>query len=235
MLKVEGLHVAYDGLKALEDITFEVYDQEFLALIGSNGAGKSTLLNTLMGLLKPSAGVIYFDGERIDRLSSADIVEKGLILVPEGKCSFPQMSVVENLLMGAYPRRCRKMMRQTLEQVFTYFPRLKERQKQLACTLSGGELQMLVIGRGLMAQPRLLMLDEPSLGLAPFLVLEIFGILKDLHQSLGISIILAEQNVSHALRLSKRAVVLENGQVAMEGSSADLLNNPEVKVRYLGI
>jgi len=235
LLKVEGLCVAYDGLKALENVTFEVHEKEFLALIGSNGAGKSTLLNTLIGLLTPSAGAIYFDGKRIDHLPPADIVELGLVLVPEGKWAFPQMSVMENLLMGAYPRRCKKTMKQALELVFELFPRLKERQKQLAHTLSGGELQMLVIGRGLMAQPRLLMLDEPSLGLAPRLVLETFEVLEKLHRNLGLSIILAEQNVSHALRLSERAIVLENGRVAMEGCSTDLLSNPEVKVRYLGL
>ncbi|MGQ9676416.1 MAG: ABC transporter ATP-binding protein [Chloroflexota bacterium] len=235
MLRVENLSVAYDGLKAIEDVSFEMREGEFVALIGSNGAGKSTLLNTLIGLLTPSSGAIYFEGERIDALAPAEIVDRGLVLVPEGKWAFPQMSVMENLLMGAYPRRCHKQMRQTLDQVFSLFPRLEERQKQMAHTLSGGELQMLVIGRGLMAQPRLLMLDEPSLGLAPRMVLDTFAVLERLHSSLGLSIILAEQNVSHALRLSDRAMVLENGRLAMEGQSSALLNDPEVKVRYLGM
>lgn len=235
MLKVEGLSVAYDGLKALEGVTFEVQEGEFLALIGSNGAGKSTLLNTLSGLLKPLAGTITLDGERIDHLRPADIVDRGLILIPEGKWVFPQMSVKENLLMGAYPRRCHKRQKEMLEQVYAHFPRLKERERQMAHTLSGGELQMLVIGRGLMAQPRLLMLDEPSLGLAPRLVLETFEVLQTLHRSLGLSIILAEQDVSHALRISSRAIVLENGRLVMTGNSADLLTDPEVKVRYLGM
>ena len=235
MLKVEGLSVAYGGLLALRGVSFEVHEHEFLALIGSNGAGKSTLLNTLTGLLTPAAGTVQLDGKRIDRLSPADIVDHGLILVPEGKWVFPQMSVRENLLMGAYPRRCHTAARETMDQVYHHFPRLKERHNQLAQTLSGGELQMLVLGRGLMAQPRLLMLDEPSLGLAPRLVLETIQILADLHRSLGLSVILAEQNVSHALRLSRRAIVLENGYLVMEGDSAELLMDPNVKVRYLGM
>ena len=235
LLRVENVSVAYNGLKAIEEVSLEVREGEFVALIGSNGAGKSTLLTTIAGLLRPVSGAIYFCGERIDHLGTHEIVDRGLILVPESKWAFPQMSVMENLLMGAYPRRCQKGMRQTLEQVFALFPRLKERQHQMAHTLSGGELQMLVIGRGLMSQPRLLMLDEPSLGLAPRMVLDTFAVLEKLHQTHGLSIILAEQNVSHALRLSQRAVVLENGRVAMQGDSASLFNSPEVKVRYLGM
>ncbi len=235
MLRVTNLSAAYSGLKALEGVTFEVREGEFVALVGSNGAGKSTLLNTLAGLVKPLAGTIEFDGHRIERRSPADIVDLGLVLVPEGKWVFPQMSVRENLLMGAYPRRCQAKARQALEQVYEYFPRLKERERQQAATLSGGELQMLVIGRGLMAQPRLLMLDEPSLGLAPRLVRETFTILETLHAQLGLTIILAEQNVSYALRLSTRALVLENGRLAMEGKSSDLLLDPRIKVRYLGL
>jgi branched-chain amino acid transport system ATP-binding protein len=235
VLEVVDLCVAYDGLVALEGVSLDVQEGEFLALIGSNGAGKSTLLNTLAGLLTPQRGTVHLDGHRIDRLQPADIVERGLVLVPEGKWVFPQMSVRENLLMGAYPRRCAPRQKETLDQVYACFPRLKEREKQTAQTLSGGELQMLVIGRGLMSQPRLLMLDEPSLGLAPRLVLETFSILHTLHESLGLSIILAEQNVSHALALSRRAVVLENGRVAMTDESAALITNPEIKVRYLGM
>lgn len=235
MLKVEGLTVSYDGLRAVEGITFNMDDGEFLALVGSNGAGKSTLLNALSGLLKLSAGAVYLDGTRIDRLSPADIVDLGLVLVPEGRWVFPQMSVLENLLMGAYPQRCRKRTRETLDYVLTLFPQLKKRRRQLTQTLSGGELQMLVIGRGLMAQPRLLMLDEPSLGLAPKLVMDTFNTIRNLHEELALGIILAEQNVSHALRLSRRSIVLENGRVAMEGMSDQLLTNPEVKIRYLGM
>ncbi len=235
MLRVRNLSAAYSGLKALEDISFEVQGGEFVALVGSNGAGKSTLLNTLAGLVKPIAGTVEFDGHRIERRSPAEIVELGLVLVPESKWIFPQMSVRENLLMGAYPRRCQARMKEALEQVYEAFPRLKERERQQAATLSGGELQMLVIGRGLMAQPRLLMLDEPSLGLAPRLVRETFSILESLHTRLGLTIILAEQNVSYALRLSTRALVLENGRLAMEGKSMDLINDPQIKVRYLGL
>ncbi|MGB9605861.1 MAG: ABC transporter ATP-binding protein [Bryobacteraceae bacterium] len=230
-----NLSAAYSGLKALQDVTFEVQEGEFVALVGSNGAGKTTLLNTLVGLVKPTSGTIEFDGHRLDRRSPAEIVDLGLVLVPEGKWVFPQMSVRENLLMGAYPRRCEARAKETLEQVYEYFPRLKERDRQQAATLSGGELQMLVIGRGLMAQPRLLMLDEPSLGLAPRLVRETFSILESLHARLGLTIILAEQNVSYALRLSERALVLENGRLAMEGRSSDLLSDPRIKVRYLGL
>jgi len=235
MLKVDGIDVAYNGLQALYSVSMEVKEGEFLALVGSNGAGKSTLLNSVAGILRPSAGAIYLDGQRIDGLPPHRIVEMGISLIPEGKWMFPQMNVLENLLMGAYPSKARAKMNEMLEEVFQYFPRLKERQKQQAQTLSGGELQMLVIGRALMARPRLLILDEPSLGLAPRLVLEIFQILRCLHAESGITVILAEQNVYRALQMAGRGLVLENGRVVMDGPASSILEDESIVHKYLGM
>ena len=200
---------------------------------GANGAGKTTTLKVLSGLLRPQAGIIMFDGEPIDGCSPTEIVRRGIIQVPEGRALFAEMSVIDNLLMGAYatPKAGRGMR---LEQIFSIFPRLKERRRQLAGTLSGGEQQMVAIGRGLMADPKLLMLDEPSLGLAPLLVEEVFGVIKEINAS-GVTVLLVEQNTQHALSLSSRGYVLEAGRVVLSGSGQALLANADVRKAYLGL
>ncbi len=232
MLKVSNLNVSYKGLQALWDVSLEVKEGEFVALIGSNGAGKTTLLKTISGLLQPSSGSIEFLGERIDGLPSHKICELGVIHIPEGRKLFPLMKVVENLEMGAYLPRSRREVHNSLRQVYQLFPFLKERQNQDAGTLSGGEQQMLAIGRGLMAKPKLLMLDEPTLGLSPKLGAEIFKTLKLLNQQ-GITILLVSQEVYQALTLAGRAYVLENGRIVLEGEN--LLENEAVKESYLGL
>ena len=235
MLEVTGIDVFYGGLKALDQVTFDVKEGEFVALIGSNGSGKSTLLNAIAGLITPQKGTITFNGVKIDGAQPSTILEKGIVLVPEGRALFPQMSVMENLLMGAYPTRTRGTYKCALEQVFSYFPRLYERKNQESQTMSGGEQQMLAIGRGLMSQPRLLMLDELSLGLAPKIVMDICAILQRMHKDNEVTIVLSEQNIYHALQLANRGVVLENGKVTLTGSSEELLCDDNVKNTYMGL
>lgn len=234
MLKVEHINVSYGEIRVLWDISFEIYKGEIVAVVGSNGAGKTTLLKTISGLLIPSSGNIEFLGKRIDGLPPYIIAREGIAHVPEGRQIFPFLTVLENLKMGAYANESKRNKEETLEWIFRLFPVLKERSNQIAGTLSGGERQMLAIARGLMMKPKLLMMDEPSLGLAPKIVSEIFEIIEKLHEK-GLTILLVEQNVHHALELASRAYVLETGKIVLEGKGELLLNNPEVKKAYLGI
>ncbi len=234
MLKVSGLQAFYGDMQALHGVTLEVREGEIVSVIGSNGAGKTTTLMTISGILRPRRGAIEFDGRRIDGLKPAEIVEAGLVHVPEGRQLFPSMTVEENLTMGACTRRAKAARPETLDRVYRQFPRLRERRHQVAGTLSGGEQQMVAIGRGLMACPRLLMLDEPSLGLSPMLVTAIFDIIQEINRG-GATILLVEQNVFRALKLSHRGYVLENGQVVAEGPSQQLLRDPQVRTAYLGL
>lgn len=234
MLTVEKINVFYGNVQALWDVSLKVEKGEVVALIGSNGAGKTTTLKTISGLLRPRSGSINFLGERVDSFDPRRIVELGLVQVPEGRHLFPYMTVLENLKMGAYPSYARKRKSETLEWVFTLFPILKERKGQLAGTLSGGEQQMLAIARGLMARPKLLMLDEPSLGLAPMYTLKIFDLIKKINQE-GVTILLVEQNVRQALEISDRGYVLETGRITLEGEGNQLVDNRHVKEAYLGM
>lgn len=235
MLKVSNINVYYGDLQALHDVSLEVNDGEFVTLVGSNGSGKSTLIKTIMGLITPRTGNVEYNDSRICGLPSYTVNDFGISLVPEEKWNFPSMDVEENLLMGAYPKRCHSCTRENLERVYHYFPRLKERRKQLSKTLSGGELQMLIIGRALMSNPRLIMIDELSIGLSPKLALESFELLSRLHRENDLTVILAEQNVFGALEIADRGVVLKNGQVAMEGSGKELLASDQIRAQYLGI
>jgi len=233
MLTIEKLQVAYGKVQALWDVTFAVPDGEIVALVGANGAGKTTLLKTVSGLLRMQSGSITYDGKHIEEASPPEIVKHGVVQVPEGRKLFPEMTVIDNLLMGAYtiPQSERP---QRLDRVFSVFPVLKERQKQIAGTLSGGEQQMVAIGRGMMAGPKLLMLDEPSLGLAPILVEEVFGVITEINR-LGVTILLVEQNTQHALNLAHRGFVMELGRIALSGSGNELLANSNVRKAYLGL
>ena len=234
MLKVEAIDVYYGDLQALSEISFEVAHGEVVSVIGANGAGKSTTLRTISGLERVRRGGIEFEGRDITRASTSSIVEMGVSHVPEGRQLFPTMTVLENLEMGAQFARNKKNKQETFEQVFTYFPRLRERLEQKAGTLSGGEQQMAAIGRGLMSKPRLLMLDEPSLGLAPLLVSTIFEIIGRIKED-GASILLIEQNVFHALKISHRGYVLENGRAVLQGEGQELLETPHIRTTYLGL
>jgi branched-chain amino acid transport system ATP-binding protein len=234
MLEVCNIDTFYGKSQALWDISLKIDEAEIVALVGANGAGKTTLLNTISGLLCPTSGSIEFLGRRIDGLAPHIIVEMGLSHIPEGRRLFTDMSVRENLEMGAYTSGAWKRKKETLEQVYQVFPALKERAGQLARTLSGGEQQMLAMGRGLMARPKLCMFDEPSFGLAPMLVLEVFQVMESLRKQ-GITILLIEQDVRHSLEISDRAYVLENGRVALEGESKKLLKEDLIKKAYLGL
>jgi len=233
MLKVEHLQVAYGRVQTLWDVTFEVPKGEIVALIGANGAGKTTTLKTVSALLKPHAGSITLEGESLAGCSSTDVVQRGIVHVPEGRRLFPEMTVLDNLLMGAYSTR-KTGRRERLDKVFSIFPLLKERGNQMAATLSGGEQQMAAIGRGLMAEPRLLMLDEPTLGLAPLVVEEIFRVVREINGA-GVTVLLVEQNTQHALSLANRGYVLETGRVVISGTGPELLANEEVRKAYLGL
>jgi len=234
VLRVEALEVAYGRIQALWGISVEISEGEIVAVVGANGAGKTTMLKTVSGLLRPTAGRISLDDRRIDLLSPAEIVALGVIHVPEGRKLFPEMTVLDNLLVGGYPPGARSRRPQRLERVFTVFPRLAERRRQLAGTLSGGEQQMVAIGRGLMAGPRILMLDEPSLGLAPIMVQEMFGVIGEINRT-GVTVLLVEQNTEHALALAHRGFVLESGRVALSGTGRVLLASPQVREAYLGL
>ena len=233
MLRVEDLHVYYGAIHALKGISIEVPRGKIVTLIGANGAGKSTTLRSLSGLLKPKEGRIILEDKEIQDQAAQDIMKMGMSQVPEGRRVFANMTVRENLDLGAYIRSDKKEIDQDMEMVFGRFPRLKEREKQLAGTLSGGEQQMLAMGRALMSRPRLLLLDEPSMGLAPLLVKEIFSIIKDINQT-GTTVLLVEQNAHMALGVADYAYVLETGTIKLEGPAADLANSPEVKAAYLG-
>jgi branched-chain amino acid transport system ATP-binding protein len=234
LLELRGVEVAYGDLPALRGVSVSVEAGETLSVVGANGAGKTTMLRAISGLMRPRAGQILLDGERLDSLPSHAIVERGVVQVPEGRKIFPSLTVLENLELGSYVAAAKARRREGLEHVFTLFPRLKERERQAAGTMSGGEQQMLAIGRALMARPRVLMLDEPSLGLAPLIVKEIFRIIGEINR-LGTTVLLVEQNTRQALALSRRGYVLENGRVVLEGTGAELLGNDHVKRAYLGM
>jgi len=234
VLKVSEIDVYYGDMQALRNVSIDVNQGEVVSVIGSNGAGKSTLLKTVSGILRPRSGSISLNGNQISQAPTSKIVENGISHVPEGRQIFPTMTVLENLEMGAQFPRTRKERAETMKQVFTYFPRLKERLEQKAGTLSGGEQQMLAMGRGLMSLPTLMMLDEPSLGLAPVLVSTIFEIIEKINRQ-GTSILLIEQNVFHSLIISDRGYVLENGEIALSGAGQELLENPHIRKTYLGL
>ena len=234
MLRVDGIDVFYGDLQALRDVSIEVNPGEIVSVIGSNGVGKSTLLKTISGINRARTGSIFYSDHDITRARSSKIVEQGISHVPEGRQLFPTMTVQENLEMGAQFQHSKSAKSDSMEQVFSYFPRLNERLAQKAGTLSGGEQQMLAIGRGLMSRPRLMMLDEPSLGLSPLLVSTIFEIIQRINEQ-GTAILLIEQNVYHALNLSNRGYVLENGTIALQDSGQALLSNPHIRKTYLGL
>jgi branched-chain amino acid transport system ATP-binding protein len=233
MLRVENLNVHYGGIHALRGITLDVEEGKIISLIGANGAGKSTTLRAIMGLEKPSKGKIIYNGQDITGKQTKEIVKSNLVLVPEGRRVFTNLSVIENLILGSYLRNDAKEIQKDLDWVFELFPILKSRQEQKAGTMSGGEQQMLAVGRALMTKPKLLMMDEPSLGLAPLIVKNIIEIIKKINQE-GVTILLIEQNAKASLEISDYAYVLETGEVFMEGKGLDLLNNEEVKKAYLG-
>lgn len=233
MLSISNLNVHYGAIHALKNVSLEVGDGELVTLIGANGAGKTTTLHTISGLIKASSGSVSLDGKDLQKTPSNRIINLGLAHVPEGRHVFSQMTVLENLYMGAFIMKDKAKINENIEMVFEHFPRLKERAKQLAGTLSGGEQQMLATGRALMTNPKILLMDEPSMGLSPILVGEIFAIIKELHEA-GITILLVEQNAKAALSIADRAYVLETGSISMSGNAADLLEDERVKKAYLG-
>ena len=234
LLQLAGVDVAYGDLPALRDVDLVVEPGETVSVVGANGAGKTTMLRTISALLRPRRGEVRFEGERIDRLPCHRVVERGVVHVPEGRKIFPSLTVRENLELGSYTRTAKARRAESLDRVLTLFPRLRERAAQAAGTLSGGEQQMLAIGRALMTLPKLLMLDEPSLGLAPLIVQEIFHTITEINRA-GTTVLLVEQNTRQALALSRRGYVLENGRVALVGSGAELLGNEHVRKAYLGL
>ncbi|MDR7414780.1 MAG: ABC transporter ATP-binding protein [Armatimonadota bacterium] len=233
LLELEDLHVYYGNIHALKGVSLQVEAGEIVALLGANGAGKSTTLNTVSGLLRPRSGAVRLEGEDLTRIPPHRIVERGVVQVPEGRRVFGQLTVLENLEMGAFTRTDSQGVREDLERVFALFPRLKERAAQVAGTLSGGEQQMLAIGRALMARPRVLLMDEPSMGLAPLLVEQIFDAIQEINRQ-GTTILLVEQNAYMALQVAHRGYVLQTGQVVLSGYAEELRENPEVKRAYLG-
>jgi branched-chain amino acid transport system ATP-binding protein len=233
MLKINNLNVHYGGIHALRGINIDVEEGKIISLIGANGAGKSTTLRTIMGLEQPTDGSVFYNDKALSGKKTKDIVSNGIVLVPEGRRIFPNLTVKENLILGAYLRKDQKEIEKDIEWVYELFPRLKEREWQKAGTMSGGEQQMLAVGRGLMTKPKIMMMDEPSLGLAPLIVKDIFEIIKKINKE-GVTILLIEQNAKAALEISDYAYVLEIGQIVLEGKGQDLLHNEEVKNAYLG-
>jgi branched-chain amino acid transport system ATP-binding protein len=235
LFEVKDLSVHYDKVAALKGVSLDIAEGELIALLGSNGAGKTTLLKTVSGLKIPTSGEIWFDGNRVDKCPPHEVVNLGIAHVPEGRRVFPYMSVFENLKMGTFRRKDRQEIAKDYEMVYTHFPRLRERRTQYAISLSGGEQQMLATARALMARPRLLLLDEPSLGLSPIMCREIARVLTEIRKTLGVSILLVEQNAQLALELCDRAYILRTGEIAIQGSPQRLKNNHEVKRAYLGM
>ncbi len=233
LLEVKDLEVHYGVIKALKGVSFEVNEGEIIALIGANGAGKTTTLQTVSGILPISSGKIFFNGEEITKIPAHKLVKLGISQVPEGRRVFSQMTVLENLKMGAYIRKDKAGIEEDIRNIYKRFPRLEERKNQLAGTLSGGEQQMLAMGRALMSQPKILLLDEPSMGLSPLLVTEIFKIIKDINDA-GTTVLLVEQNAKKALSIAHRAYVLETGDIALSGKASDLINDDTIKKAYLG-
>ena len=233
MLKVRDLVVAYGGIEALKGISLDVPDGKIVTLIGANGAGKSTLLRSIIGLVKVKSGSVEYNGDTLTGLNSQQIVSKGLTLVPEGRRVFPNLTVLENLRIGAYMRKDEDGIAADIKRIYEIFPRLEERNWQMAGTLSGGEQQMLALGRALMSRPKLMMMDEPSLGLAPLVIREIFNIIRSINEN-GTTVLLVEQNANMALKVAHHAYVLETGRIMMEGSGKELLENEEIKEAYLG-
>ena len=231
MLKIEGLSVSYGGIKAVRNISFDVPDGKIVTLIGANGAGKSTTLRAISGLVKPQSGKILFNDEDITGMDSAQIVKRGITMVPEGRRIFPNLTVYENIRIGAYLRKGDWV--KDVDWVYSLFPRLQERSWQAAGTLSGGEQQMLAVARALISRPKLIMMDEPSLGLAPLIIKDIFEIIKEIRKQ-GVTVLLIEQNANMALKIADVGYVLETGQITLSGSGQDLLSNPDVKAAYLG-
>ncbi len=233
MLEIRDLEVYYGMIQAIKGISFDVKEGEVIALIGANGAGKTTTLHTITGLLPAKAGTIIFEGQDITKVPGYKIVSKGMAHVPEGRRVFAQLSVLQNLRMGAYTRKDKTEIEETLKSVYKRFPRLEERQNQMAGTLSGGEQQMLAMGRALMSHPKIILMDEPSMGLSPIFVNEIFDIIKEVSAS-GTTVLLVEQNAKKALSIADRAYVLETGKIVLEGNANDLLNDDSIKKAYLG-
>ena len=234
MLKVQTVSAQYGDIKVLWETSLEISSKEMVTMVGSNGSGKTTLINTIMGMVHSTSGRIEFLGQPIHQLPPHKIVERGISLIPEGRKLFPDMTVLENLELGAYFPNARKKIPETLRWVFELFPRLQERKAQLAGTLSGGEQQMVTVGRGLMSSPQLLLIDEPSMGLAPIVVAELFRTIRRINQE-GMTVFLVEQNARQAMEISDRAYVLENGRIVREGKSKDLLKDDEIRKAYLGL
>ena len=235
MLKVNGIDVYYGDVQVLKNVSLDVKPRELVAVIGANGAGKTTLMKTISGLLKPKKGEIEFEGKRISDLEANKVTGHGVVQVPEGRLLFPDMTVRENLEMGAFAIRDKAVIAKSMQTVFELFPRLKEREKQAAGTMSGGEQQMVAVGRALMSAPKLMMFDEPSLGLSPKLVKQIFELVVKINKEMGITVLLVEQNVQHSCQISDRAFVIENGEVVLEGTGAEMLENTHVRKAYLGL
>ena len=233
MIKIDNLVVAYGGIEALKGVSLEVPSGKIVTLVGANGAGKSTTLKSIVGLVKPKSGSISYEGTDLTKLNTELMVKKGIALVPEGRRVFSDLTVLENLKIGAYSRKDTKGIAEDLENVYSLFPRLKERTWQTAGTLSGGEQQMLAIGRALMSRPKLIMMDEPSLGLAPIIVKELFGIIKKINEE-GMTVLLIEQNANAALKIADIGYIMETGKITLTGSGKELLNNDEIKKAYLG-
>jgi len=233
MLKIENLHVSYGGIRALQGVSLEVPDGKIVTLIGANGAGKTTTMHAISGLLKPASGTIYLDGTDITKVPPHTIVSRGLAQVPEGRRVFAQETVEENLILGSYFRKDKEKIKADMDNVYELFPRLKERRTQLAGTLSGGEQQMLAMGRALMADPKIMLLDEPSMGLSPLLVSEIFSIIQEINKK-GTTVLLVEQNAKRALAIAHHAYVLETGKITLSGTGSELANDERVQKAYLG-
>lgn len=234
MLKLQGVCAGYGGTEIIRNVSLEVNKGEVVTIVGANGAGKTTTLRTICGIVKPKSGSIEFEGRRVDGLRSDEIVAAGITMVPEGRQLFPYISVRDNLLMGAYKRSARAMANQRMDEVLQIFPHVKERMEQMAGSLSGGEQQMVAIARGLMSNPALLMFDEPSLGLSPLLMAQVFDVIDQIVE-LGRTVLIVEQNIVHTLKIADRGYVLENGEITMSGTGQELLENPHIKKAYLGI